>query len=144
MSLDRVLLAIDGSPGSAAAAAWTAELATATRAKVYVVHAYRPLDHLEELDPGHGLADIRSDIHEVLEREWCAPLREADVAFDVRIIDGDPADVILDAAGDIDADLIVMGARRQGRVRALALGSTSQRVIHESERPVTVLHPPTD
>ena len=144
MSIDRILVAVDDSSGSRAAMAWAVEMACAAGAVVTAVHAFEPLAHLDDLHRERSLTAIRNEVHVTLEREWCSALREADVPFDVRVIDGDPADVILDLARELDVDLIVLGARRQGLVRALALGSTSQRVIHEAKRPVTILHPPDE
>lgn len=141
MSIDRLLIAVDHSPGAEAALSWTVELATQLECEVYVVHAYDPMDHLELVKPGHSLADVRSDMETIIRNEWCAPLNEAEVEFTFRIREGVPSEVILDAARDVAADLIVIGARRQGAVRSLALGSTSRRVLQDAQSAVTVLHP---
>jgi nucleotide-binding universal stress UspA family protein len=42
-------------------------------------------------------------------------------------------------AAEIDASLVVLGSRRLGSVRAVALGGFSHGVLHESERPVLVV-----
>ncbi|MBO1756637.1 universal stress protein [Allobranchiibius sp. CTAmp26] len=55
-----------------------------------------------------------------------------------------PADEILGAAADIDADLIVIGIRRRSPVGKLIAGSTSQQVLLEAECAVlAVKQPPT-
>lgn len=43
---------------------------------------------------------------------------------------GDPAGMVLDTAKEVDADVIVMGRRGLGALRALALGSVSNAVAH--------------
>ncbi len=48
---------------------------------------------------------------------------------------GDPADAILDDADDHDADLIVLGKHRRGRLERLLLGSTAKEVLNHSARP---------
>ncbi len=52
---------------------------------------------------------------------------------------GDPAREILDLAGSINPDLIVIGNRRRGFLRGVFLGSVSQRVAANSECAVLVV-----
>jgi nucleotide-binding universal stress UspA family protein len=61
-----------------------------------------------------------------------------------RLLDGDPAREILRAAHEGDHDVIVMGSRGRGRVTAALLGSVSQRVLHDADVPVIVIHAPRD
>ncbi|SMX97658.1 MULTISPECIES: universal stress protein [unclassified Brevibacterium] len=48
----------------------------------------------------------------------------------------DPAEQILDAAAEVDAELIVLGTRKRTPVGKFLLGSTIQRVILEAVSPV--------
>lgn len=50
--------------------------------------------------------------------------------------DTDPADAILDAAAETEAELIVVGIRRRSPIGKLVLGSTAQRVLLEADCPV--------
>lgn len=82
------------------------------------------------IEIGHRiLADAKSDA-------------EAAGAHDVGtvLIDGDYADGILDTAEDIGADLIVLGRRGLGRIRALILGSVSNKVMQNAACSVLVVH----
>ena len=73
-------------------------------------------------------------------------LREAadsvpdDLSVTTRLLDGDPARELLRAARDGDHDVIVMGSRGRGRVTAALLGSVSNRVMHDADVPVIVIH----
>jgi nucleotide-binding universal stress UspA family protein len=53
--------------------------------------------------------------------------------------DDDIATVILAAATDVEADVIVLGTRGLSGVKSLMLGSVSQRVLHHADRAVLVV-----
>ena len=55
------------------------------------------------------------------------------------MIEGDPAETILEVARTRDSDLIVMGARGMGRLQGLLLGSTSQKVLSLAPCPVLIV-----
>jgi len=142
MSVELIVVGIDDSPGSCAAAGWAADLAAALGARVIAVHAFEPLGHLDAVGPDADFTEVEASIRVRLEGEWCRNLMESGVDLEIEIKHGRPADVLIDLARQVDADLIVVGARRMGWFQTLALGSTSQRVLHEARRPVTVIHPP--
>jgi len=49
---------------------------------------------------------------------------------------------ILAVAGDLDADVIVLGTRGLGSVKSVLLGSVSHAVLHHGDRPVLVIPSP--
>lgn len=62
----------------------------------------------------------------------------ADVDFETELLEGSPAEAIVNVADARDADAIVIGSRGLGRVRA-TLGSVSHDVLHLTNRPVVVI-----
>jgi nucleotide-binding universal stress UspA family protein len=52
---------------------------------------------------------------------------------------GAPWRAILDAADELDATLIVVGARGLTAVESLVLGAVSNAVVHHTKRPVLVV-----
>lgn len=56
---------------------------------------------------------------------------------------GDPADEILRAAVEVDADVVVIGSRGQTGVTRLVLGSVARHVLRHATASVLVVHPPT-
>ncbi len=56
--------------------------------------------------------------------------------------DDDITRVILAAASDVDAEVIVLGTRGRGGIKSLMLGSVSSAVLHHGDRPVLVIPSP--
>jgi nucleotide-binding universal stress UspA family protein len=67
-----------------------------------------------------------------------ALLTEAGVAVSRTVRSGDPARVILDAADEVDADLVVLGGRKRSPLGSFLFGSVSQAVLADATRPVTI------
>jgi nucleotide-binding universal stress UspA family protein len=139
MGIRTIVVGIDDSPGSRRALAWTAELAAGLRARVVAVHAFEPLAHVGELAPGVDLRALRERTTAQVQGELTQPLRERGVEHAARVLEGEPAEVLLDAARKEQAELIVVGARRMGMLKSLALGSTSQKVMHHAGSPVVIV-----
>lgn len=58
---------------------------------------------------------------------------------DVRVLHGDPAERLAEYAEYSNCDLIVVGSRGQGALRAAFLGSVSSSIVTRSKKPVLVL-----
>lgn len=55
-----------------------------------------------------------------------------------------PADVIDEAVGKLDAaDVIAVGSRGRSAVSSALLGSVSNALVHNADRPVLVVHAPS-
>lgn len=132
----RILIAVDGSEVSQRALGRAAMLLK-EGADLAVVTVARPLyPH----PPYSGFADpedeeqqqkVLAAARDALDRAGIAATPFAPV--------GDPADEILKAAKQFEADLIVMGARSLGPVKRLVLGSVSTKVMHESDCDVLIV-----
>lgn len=68
-------------------------------------------------------------------------LTDSDIETDIRREHGDPAEWIVTIAREIDADVIMMGGRKRSAIRKALLGSTTQQVLLNTDRPVTVCPP---
>jgi nucleotide-binding universal stress UspA family protein len=132
----RILIAVDGSEVSQRAIERVARFLK-TEAEVALVCVARPIYR----DPRYtGYADPKDEeeqrkvlfaARDVLERAGIAATGLAPV--------GDPADEILKAAKQVEAELIVMGARSLGTVERLVLGSVSTKVMHEAACDVLIV-----
>jgi nucleotide-binding universal stress UspA family protein len=140
-----VLVAFDASPEAQLALAHAVAMAQVYRAKVALVAVVPPPTLLYWQAPG-GMRGI----HEAEQEELGKALREAadgvpdDLSVTTQLLDGDPARELLRLAREGDFDVIVMGSRGRGRVTAALLGSVSNRVMHDADVPVIVIHRPSD
>lgn len=63
-------------------------------------------------------------------------LENEGVEYEVHGGVGDPAEEIITLAGDLDADFVMVGGRRQSAARKALFGSVSQEIIRSVDRPV--------
>src|SRR4051812_48651411 len=77
----------------------------------------------------------------LLEGVWTLPLRHAGCRVMTRVVRGDPATELCDAAARSDADLLVIGAKSHSAIRSL-LGGTAHRVANQSQVPVVLVPSP--
>lgn len=144
-----ILIATDGSQGSLKAARLLGTLVNpATVTRITVVAVIRPLaavpfasDFGEEQAVAGGTDEgplsFRREAKEATERV-AAALKEAAPRVDTAVRSGSPADEIIRAADELEADLIVVGGRGKGTVGAILMGSVAYRVLHHAPCPVLV------
>jgi nucleotide-binding universal stress UspA family protein len=140
--MEKILIAIDGSPASHEAVEFGIRLAAEQNAAVIFVHVVRPLDVVPMTCFGMA-AGARP--HEVTEEER-QPLVEAKAAAEhqcvqatAKLLIGDAFDEIVACADNLDVDLIVIGSRGHGKLTSALLGSVSRGVVSESKRPVLII-----
>ncbi len=90
--------------------------------------------HLAGADtPTINLKQVNEDIA-VAARDVCSDAarsaKDLDVAVETHTRPGDPADALIAAAKDLDADLVVVGSRGMSGVRRFVLGSVPNKVSH--------------
>ena len=81
--------------------------------------------------------DLRQQYRERLEQVQCTV--PDDVESTAVLLKGRPADAIVRQVCVGGHDLVMMGSRGHAEVRALVLGSTSHRVLHDSPVPVLII-----
>lgn len=63
---------------------------------------------------------------------------EAGVETESEVLEGDPAERVIELARARDADLIVVGSRGRGAITGALLGSVSSGIVQKADRPVLV------
>ena len=124
----RLLLASDGSASSEAATDTALRLAGCCGV---------PATVLSVEVPKHAPAR-RAEARRIVERT-VERLRAAGIQADGRVGQGDPPDVIMTAAGESGADLIVLGSHGRTGLGRLLVGSNSHAVIGRATCPVLVV-----
>jgi nucleotide-binding universal stress UspA family protein len=140
---ERVVVAVDGSDSAQRAVEWVARHAAALDATVIAVHAVEDpiytVPPLGTVVPPLLTPEVRDEIRSTMEQDWCAPLREANVAYRTVLADGHPPALVMKVAADEDADLVVVGRRGRGGFAELLLGSVSHQLSHHLRRPLLIV-----
>ncbi|MDH5019479.1 universal stress protein [Halobacterium rubrum] len=133
---DRILLPVDDSESMERVVDHAADVAGRRDATVDVLYVVDDRAFLT-LDDGmqdEATAQLRTQGEDAVER---AADRLAAEGVDAQTLvrDGDPAEEILAALDEDDADLVVMGTRR-GEFEQSMLGSVSRQVVESTDTPV--------
>lgn len=137
--IKKVLVATDGSDHAKKAIDYACDLALKYDAEVYLLYVIYKSGvpksllkvieaHRIEKTPEHAiLKEIGDRIIKMAEREC----RERGVKnFQSSIIEGDPAQAIIEFAREKGVDMIVMGSRGLGNLEGVFLGSVSHKVCN--------------
>jgi nucleotide-binding universal stress UspA family protein len=137
---ENILLAVDGSEHAMNAARVAASLANAMNSQsLRVVVAYDTIPvHLGDPYMQNAI-NARVDETELILQRAVQAVWGVSAQLYTEMIEGDPAETILEVARTRDSDLIVMGARGMGRLQGLPLGSTSQKVLALAKCPVLIV-----
>lgn len=149
MSYRNIVVGTDGSATAERAVGQAAALAATDDARLVIVTAYAPStgnDARIGVRPDDVPADIRHVLSERVQAEELtasgrAAARRAGVRSTVvQVIEGDPAETLLEAARDFDADLIVVGSKGLTSHAHFILGSVAASVAHHAPCDVLVAH----
>jgi nucleotide-binding universal stress UspA family protein len=138
-----LVLGLDGSSHSIVARDLVAGQRWPAETIVHLVGAYEvPIDwsggYGNSMDwVGDAEDAIRDELTERL-GSLSEPLAAAGLVTRVVAARGRPADVLLDAANTVDADLVVVGSRGLGSLRAMVLGSVAAEVAASAKCSVLV------
>jgi len=85
---------------------------------------------------------LRERIARLCEKECGTDQQCKQRVNEIRIEEGQPAQIILAAAKEYAVDLIIMGAHRHTVIGDAMLGSTTHKVLHSATQPVLVVRIP--
>lgn len=132
---------IDGSEHSHKTLAKAIEMAKEQSADLVLVQVIEPLIHNEMSDPFH---ELNLPSQDALAAEGFGTVEktitESGVTFTRVVIQGSPADKIVQVADKHNAQLIIIGRRGHGAIRKFLLGSVTDRVVQHANCDVLVVH----
>jgi len=129
-----IVVGTDGSARANAAVEHAMELAAASGATLHIVHAVPRPPTL-----GLGYADaviVVNTRDELLEEgaricgEAAAGAERRAIKAETHTVEGDPADVLIEVASAVGADLVVVGNKGMSGMSRFILGSVPNRVAH--------------
>ncbi|CAI6242643.1 Stress response protein NhaX [Bacillus subtilis] len=161
---DRIIVAFDGSENSKKALQTAIDLAKTVNAAITVAHSHDMKDNQTIIDPPRPAAGasyiggsmtsvpdplisdvappepmIYEDRTEEVIAEARMMLNDQQANGDIDILEGDPAESIIEHANRISADMIVTGSRDQNRLKKLIFGSVSEKLSAKSDIPVLIV-----
>lgn len=134
------VLGYDESPGAQRALDVAIDLASRYDEPLVLVYGAAPPGGVGEEYRAHqsALAELgRTATAHAVERA-----RAAGISAEVELVFEKPASALLDVADRRDARMIVVGSYGESPLRGVILGSTTYKVLNQSERPVLVVRGP--
>jgi len=144
-----IVVGTDGSDTAKIAVQHATELARLGGGTLHIVHAYQdvslglaalsagsggPVVDLDRLNS--GLADNGTNVLEAAK----AAANAVGVNVETHLVRSDPADALVGVAGNIAADLLVVGNRGMSGVKRFVLGSVPNRISHHTPCSLLIVH----
>jgi len=137
--METIVVGIDGSKGAQVAARWAATQANERDARVIAVYAI-PRTELWSMSAVQiNIDQVLAEFRALLDGQWTASLRKADVKYTTQVVRGDPATELLRAAKRANASLLVLGSKSHGSLADMIVGGTVHKVINRSTLPVVLV-----
>ncbi|MHA1909467.1 MAG: universal stress protein [Candidatus Thorarchaeota archaeon] len=140
---NKVMLAVDGSEGSARAATVAFEVAEMTKSKVFIIYVIptsvvNQFSLMSDADAEEVLEKYEGKGNKLLDGYKGAA---DDYKLEVELIldKGSPSDRIIQQAKENEVDLIVIGSQGMSGSLRSGVGSSTERVVLGSEVPVLVV-----
>ena len=137
---NHILLGVDGSEHAINAAKTAADLARTMKSKILrIVVAFDPVPpYLGEPNLQAAISARMKEADKILQKALEAVGKIPGEVL-TEILEGSPAEAILDVANTRKVDLIVMGSRGLGQFTGLLLGGQSQKVVMHAPCPVLIV-----
>jgi nucleotide-binding universal stress UspA family protein len=134
-----IVVGYDGSDCAKAALSTAADIARRYGEKLVIAFAYEVNRAAGEVgDYHHALEELA----QARLQEGAAQVQGDDLEVEAVIMEEDPARALVDLADARDARVIVVGTRGERPLHAALIGSTPQKLLHMSGRPVLVVPMP--
>ncbi len=140
MTIKQILVANDLSPRSKLALKRAVSLANQHQAHLTAVHVLESTSWL--VDKAKDAMDRKAPAEKKLRRQLKAAIGKFHIDFSILVIQGKAITEVLNAARQIEADLIVVGAHGEHFFRDVFLGSTTDKLVRQGDFPILVVRKP--
>jgi nucleotide-binding universal stress UspA family protein len=140
MKADKILFPTDFSPASQEALRWATSLARDTGATLVIVHVEEP-----PMAYGGGEAYIaleEGDREEIRRKLVQVLPTDSSIRYEHKLLSGDPATAVVDAADSERADFIVLGTHGRTGLTRLLMGSVAEAIVRHAKCPVLTIKQP--
>ena len=148
IEIQRILCPIDFSEFSRPALAHAVAIAGWYESSLALLHVW-PFIPVVAIPPGSGVLPSPPTLSPEERGRLAADLKRlgedagADLSLDVAVVEGQTAVEILRVAGEMPADLVVMGSHGRSGFERLLLGSVTEKVVRKALCPVLTVPRPT-
>jgi nucleotide-binding universal stress UspA family protein len=140
---DSIVVGTDGSDTAKQAVAEAVRLGKALGAHLHVVSAYEPMRGAHVTGAPEGAAKVwqplPDDKVESILSQATAGVRLAGLEATPHAVRKDPADAIIEVAGEVGATMIVVGSKGMHGARRLALGNVPNKISHQARCNVLIV-----
>jgi nucleotide-binding universal stress UspA family protein len=144
-----IVAGTDGSESANAAVRQAVQIAKLSGAKLHLVSAFKAVPSIAMAAPD-ALSQLSTPVdnwEEEMTKEASKMLeqlvdeaKKEGVDTESHVVEGDPAEVIIEIADDKNADLIVIGNRGMTGATRFLLGSVPNKISHHSPCSVLIVH----
>jgi nucleotide-binding universal stress UspA family protein len=140
--MKRILVGVDGSNESRAAAKFAEEIARATESQLIIACSVAPVFVTEGAPELVAQAEVwqgkERELAKIAVKEIAASIGPG-VPVETMVTDGQPASALAELARAGDVELVVVGHRGRNAVARAFLGSVADRLVQISPKPVLVV-----
>jgi nucleotide-binding universal stress UspA family protein len=140
-----IVVGVDSSDGARRALEWAVAEARHHGSKVVAVHTWNV--PIAPVGPGVAAVSFNTDdFKNAGQQAFDAAMQGVStegVEVEQRLVEGSPANALMDTAREERADLLVVGTRGHGGFTGMLLGSVSSALAHHSPVPLVIV-PPAD
>ncbi|MCM3759793.1 universal stress protein [Alkalihalobacillus oceani] len=134
----RILVPADGSDHSCRAVEYAADLAKTFSAEMIILYVVDDTTAKTDVVAANSKDEVDKK-----RKEKLAPVTElierTGVAYNTRVIHGEPGPAIVKFANDGKYDCLVVGSRGLNRLQTMVLGSVSHKVVKRANMPVLIV-----
>jgi len=138
---NRILVAIDNSQYASAVMEMAARITSFTHSDVVVLSVI-PMPAFVSSEGeinSTSIAEEEKEIQSLHKNLIDRYFNQQGILIESKILHGDPADKICRYAEAVDADIVIIGTRGRGVLKAALLGSVSENVVRNCKRSVLVV-----